>query len=61
MNEVRKPSKIAESQPHAAYAAYTHGLSGKWNYLLEETEWEENQFDDVLESLKVASYPVVPI
>ncbi len=26
-------SSIAVTQPHAAYAAATHGLAGKWNYL----------------------------
>ena len=31
--DVMKLTRIAESQPHAAYAAYTHGLSSKWNYL----------------------------
>ena len=25
-------SIIAESQPHAAYSAYSHGLSFQWNY-----------------------------
>ena len=34
-----KLSKIAKTQPHAAYAAYTHGLSSKWNYLLRITDW----------------------
>ena len=24
---------VASSQPHAAYAAFTHGLSSRWNYL----------------------------
>ena len=24
---------IAHSQPHAAYAAFTHGLTGKWIYV----------------------------
>ena len=27
-------STIASSQPHAAYAAFTHGLAGRWTYLL---------------------------
>ena len=27
MSELEKLSTIAETQPHAAYAAYTHGLS----------------------------------
>ena len=40
VNEVKKLSKIAETQPHAAYAAYTHGLSSKWNYLLRITDWD---------------------
>ena len=34
VNEMEKLSKIAETQPHADYAAYTHGLSSKWNYRL---------------------------
>ena len=24
---------ITASQPHAAYTAYTHGMSSKWSYL----------------------------
>ena len=42
VNEMEKLSKIAETQPHVAYAAYTHGLSHKWNYLFRVTDWEEN-------------------
>ena len=54
VNEVGKLSKFAETQPHAAYAAFTHGLSSKWNYLLRVTDWEEYQFDDILEALEKA-------
>jgi hypothetical protein len=54
VNEVEKLSKIAETQPHAAYSAFTHGLSSKWNYLLRVTDWEENQLNDVLDSLENA-------
>ena len=32
-SEVEKLARIAETQPRAAYAAVTHGLIGKWNYL----------------------------
>ena len=53
-NEVKKLSKVAETQPHAAYAAYTHGLSSKWNYLLRITDCEENQLNDIVESLEKA-------
>ena len=26
--------QIAQSQPHAAYAAFTHGVMSKWNFVL---------------------------
>ena len=32
-NELRVLSAIATTQPHAAYAAFTHGFSSKWSYL----------------------------
>ena len=32
ISDLRKLSIIAESQPHAAYSAYSHGLSFQWNY-----------------------------
>ena len=31
--ELKMLSVIATTQPHAAYAAYTHGLANKWSYL----------------------------
>ena len=33
VREVKQLAKIANSQPHAAYAALTHGLTSKWSYL----------------------------
>ena len=33
VREVEQLAAIARSQPHAAYAAMTHGLSSKWTYL----------------------------
>ena len=33
VNEVEKFSKFTQTQPHAAYSAFTHGLSSKWNYI----------------------------
>ena len=32
ISDIKKLSTIAESQPHAAYSAYCHGLSFWWNY-----------------------------
>ena len=32
--EIEQLSLIAKTHPHAAYAAYTHGLDRKWKFLL---------------------------
>ena len=32
--EIRTLSEIARTEPHAAFAAFTHGLSSRWNYFL---------------------------
>ena len=32
-NELTLLSGIALAQPHAAFAAYTHGLKSKWSFL----------------------------
>ena len=34
VGEVERLSSIAVTQPHAAYAAFTHGLKHKWTYLI---------------------------
>ena len=33
VEEVKHLSLIAQTQPHAAYSAFSHGLSSKWAYL----------------------------
>ncbi len=35
--EIEKLSEIADSQPHAAYGAITHGLESKWSCLSRTT------------------------
>ena len=32
-DEVTELSRFAESQPHAAYCAFTHGLSSRWLFV----------------------------
>ena len=39
VNEVEKFSKFTQTQPHAAYSAFTHGLSSKWNYIALKGNW----------------------
>lgn len=31
---IHELTKIAKTQPHVAYSAFTHGLAGKWTYFL---------------------------
>ncbi len=52
--EDQKLSKFARTQPHAAYAAYIHGLSSRWNYLLRVTDWETLSSSELLQSLETA-------
>ena len=37
VREIERLAEIADSQPHAAYRAITHGLSSKWSYLSRTT------------------------
>ena len=34
VSEIEQLSKIGRTQPHAAYAAFTHGLQGRWTYAM---------------------------
>ena len=54
VREIEKLSKFAETQPHAAYAAFTHGLSSRWNYLLRVTDWEALSSTEILQPLETA-------
>lgn len=31
--EIKRLAQVAVSQPHAAYAAFTHGISSHWTYV----------------------------
>ena len=44
-NELKSLSNIATSQPHAAFAAYTHGMMSKWSYI-------SRTIPDILRSLE---------
>ena len=37
VGEIERFAEIADSQPHAAYGAITHGPSTKWSYLSRTT------------------------
>ena len=52
VKELEKLSKIATTQPHAAYAAFTHCLSSKWNHLIRVSNWEALLSSDLLQPLE---------
>ena len=54
VKEVEKLSSFAMTQPHAAYAAFTHGLVSRWNYLLRVVDWETLSSIDLLQTLESA-------
>ena len=33
-DEIKRPSEIVDIYPHVAYAAFTHGLFGRWSYIM---------------------------
>ena len=47
-------SEYAKTQPNAAYAAFTHGLSSKWNYLLRVLDIDALSASDLLQPLESA-------
>ena len=52
--EVKTLSEYAKTQPHAVYAAFTHGLSSKWNYLLRVLDVDALSASDLLQPLESA-------
>jgi len=48
--DIMNLAEVASSQPHAAYAAYVHGLSSHWSYLLRTVP----DIDDLLQPLENA-------
>ena len=54
VKEVEKLSRFAATQPHAAYAAFTHGLMSRWNYLLRVIDWETLSSAELLQPLESA-------
>ena len=52
INEIKKLSMFAVTQPHAAFAAFTHGLVSRWNYLLRVIDWDILSSIDLLQPLE---------
>ena len=56
--DIMNLAEVASSQPHAAYAAYVHGLSSRWSYLLRTVP----DIDDLLQPLENAIHQhLIPV
>ena len=52
-------SEICSSQPHAAYAALTHGLSSKWSFLIRTTPGISHLLQPLDDILRSALIPIM--
>ena len=56
-SELEKLTSIEETQPHAAYAAITHGLASKWNYISRTTPNIGNLLNPIEDTLRTKLIP----
>ena len=54
VEEIKTLSTIAKTEPHAAFSAFTHGLSSKWNHFLRVTDFESLSATKQLQPLEGA-------
>ena len=57
VREVERLSRIATTQPHAAYAAFTHGLISKWTYLARTVPDIEDMFQPLEDAIRQQFLP----
>ena len=59
VREVEQLSSFASSQPHAAYSAFTHGLTSKWTYLARTTHDIDNLLKPLEEAIRHKFLPAL--
>ena len=57
VDELERLSRMATTQPHAAFAAFTHGLSGRWTYLARTTPHIEDLIKPLEEAIRRVFIP----
>ena len=57
VSELEALTNIADSQPHAAYSALTHGLYSKWNYIAQTTPGIEQDLQPLEDSIRMKLLP----
>ena len=58
-NEIKQLSIYAASQPHAAYSAFTHGLSSKRNYLMQTTNADQSLLLPLEDAIRFHFVPAI--
>ena len=59
VEEIKRLSSIARTQPQAAYTALTHGIMGRWAFLMRSVPGVEDQFqplEDVIRQPAASNY-----
>ena len=59
VNKIDRLSKIAKTQPHAAFAAFTHGLVNEWTYLQRVVPGTADLFSPLEEALHQRFLPAL--
>jgi len=57
--ELKALASFATTQPQAAYAAYTHGMAGKWSYLSRACSINKEQLAALEASLRMELIPAI--
>ena len=57
IDELDRLSSIAITQPHAAFTAFTHGLTSKWTYLARTTPNIEDLIKPLEETIRKVFLP----
>ena len=57
--EVRQLAKFAKSQPHAAFAAFSNGLIGKWTYLTRVVQISEQLMQPLEDEISQSLVPAL--
>jgi len=59
VEEVTQLARFAESQPHAAYCAFTHGLSSRWLYVSRTVPSESDNFQPLENVIRQVFIPAL--
>ena len=59
VDEIERLSSLAESQPHAAFAVFTHGLSSTWTFVQRVLEADDSLFAPMEEIIRQRLLPAL--